>query len=182
MSGRQVSHYGKHYTVENARLYDVPDEPVPIDVSGFGPAAVELAARIGDGFITMGPDEESVAQFRRSGGGRQPALGGLKVCYDTDRAVAVRTVRERWPNMFLPGELGQVLPTPAHFEQATRLVTEQHVKEAGIACGDDPEEHIRNLQAYADAGCDAVFVNQIGPDLRAFFDFCRTEVLPQLRS
>jgi G6PDH family F420-dependent oxidoreductase len=180
-SGDEISHHGKHYTVENARLYDVPDEPVPVDVSGFGPAAVELASRIGDGFITMEPDAESVARFRRGGTGR-PALGGLKVCYDTDRAVAVRTVHERWPNMFLPGELGQVLPTTAHFEQASGLVTEQHVKDAGIACGDDPEEHVRSLRAYADAGFDAVFVNQIGPDLRAFFDFYRTKVLPQLRS
>jgi G6PDH family F420-dependent oxidoreductase len=181
LSGEEISHHGKHYTVENARLYDVPDEPVPIDVSGFGPAAVELASRIADGFITMEPDGDSVARFRRGGTGR-PALGGLKVCYETDRGVAVRTVRERWPNMFLPGELGQVLPTTAHFEQASGLVTEQHVKEAGIACGDDPEEHIRSLTAYADAGFDAVFVNQIGPDLRAFFDFYRTKVLPQLRS
>jgi G6PDH family F420-dependent oxidoreductase len=146
---------------------------VPIDVSGFGPAAVELAARIGDGFITMEPDAEAVARFRRAGGGQSPARGGLKVCYDTDRAVAVRTVRERWPNMFLPGELGQVLPTPAHFEQATRLVTEQHVTDAGLACGNDPEEHVQALAAYAEAGFDAVFVNQIGPDLREFFDFYR---------
>ncbi|QPP10766.1 TIGR03557 family F420-dependent LLM class oxidoreductase [Streptomyces bathyalis] len=182
MSGDQVSHRGRHYTVENARLYDVPSEPVPIDVSGFGPAAVELAARIGDGFITMDPDEESVARFRRGGGGQKPALGGLKVCYDTDRAAAVKTVRDRWPNMFLPGELNQVLPTPAHFEQASQLVTRQHVLDAGMACGDDPDEHVSNLKAYADAGFDAVNVSQIGPDIRGFFDFYRTKVLPQLTS
>jgi len=180
MTGEEISHNGKHYTLENARLYDVPDRPLPIDVSGFGPAAVELAARIGDGFITMEPDEEGVGRFRRAGGGQAPARGGVKVCYDVDREAAVRTVHQRWPNMFLPGELGQVLPTPAHFEQASQLVTEQHVTEAGLVCGDDPEEHVRGLSAYADAGFDAVFVNQIGPDLQGFFDFYRTKVLPQL--
>lgn len=180
MTGEEISHSGKHYTVENARLFDVPDEPLPIDVSGFGPAAIELAARVGDGFITMDPDEESVARFRRAGGGLNPARGGLKVCYDADRDAAVRTVHQRWPNMFLPGELGQVLPTPAHFEQASGLITEQHVIDAGLACGDDPEEHVRNLNAYADAGFDAVFVNQIGFDMQGFFDFYRTKVLPQV--
>lgn len=38
-SGEEISHYGNHYRVENARLYTVPDEPVEIDISGFGPAA-----------------------------------------------------------------------------------------------------------------------------------------------
>ncbi len=180
MTGREFSHYGKHYTVENAQLYDVPEHPVPIDVSAFGPIAEELAGRVGDGFITMEPDEDAIARFRRSGGGQNPALGGTKVCYDTDRASAVRTVHERWANMFLPGELGQVLPTPAHFAQAGQLVTEQQVRDSGMPCGDDPEEHVRALAAYRDAGFDAVHVNQIGSDMRGFFDFYRTKVLPQL--
>ncbi|MTE21619.1 TIGR03557 family F420-dependent LLM class oxidoreductase [Streptomyces sp. TRM43335] len=185
LTGEEVSHHGKHYTVENARLYDVPDEPVPIDVSGFGPAAIELAGRVGDGFVTTMPDVEGLERFRRSGGGRSsgqgPAFAGTKVCYDTDRDTAVRTVHHRWPNMFLPGELGQILPTPAHFEQASQLVTEEQVARSGPVCGADPEEHVQALREFADAGFDVVHVNQIGPDLRGFFDFYRTSVLPRLR-
>ncbi|WP_394813679.1 TIGR03557 family F420-dependent LLM class oxidoreductase [Streptomyces hazeniae] len=180
MTGTQVSHYGKHYTVENARLYDVPEQAVPIDVSAFGPAAEELAMRIGDGFLTMEPDAEAVARFRRGGGGQRPAVGGTKVCYDADRDRAAATVRERWANMFLPGELGQVLPTPAHFTQAGQLVTEAQVRDSGMPLGDDPDEHVRALAAYREAGFGAVHVNQIGHDLRGFFDFYRTKVLPQL--
>ncbi|HEX5568782.1 MAG TPA: TIGR03557 family F420-dependent LLM class oxidoreductase [Streptomyces sp.] len=184
MTGEEVSHRGRHYTLENARLYDVPGEPVPIDISGFGPAAIALAGRIGDGFITTMPNAEDLELFRHSGGGRGsgqgPAFAGTKVCYDTDRDEAVRTVHRRWPNMFLPGELGQILPTPAHFEQASQLVTEAQVAESPVVCGDDPEEHIGALKVFADTGFDVVHVNQIGPDLRGFFDFYRTRVLPQL--
>src|SRR3954469_3564970 len=39
-SGGQRSPRGRHYTVENARIYDLPDEPPPVLVSGFGPKAV----------------------------------------------------------------------------------------------------------------------------------------------
>ena len=47
-AGEQVTQRGKHYTVENAQLYD-PPLPVPlIIVSAFGPTAAELAGRIGD--------------------------------------------------------------------------------------------------------------------------------------
>ncbi|MGW5101333.1 TIGR03557 family F420-dependent LLM class oxidoreductase [Streptomyces sp. NPDC004100] len=180
LTGEQVSHRGTHYTVENARLYTVPDEPVPIDVSAFGPQAAEVAARIGDGLITMTPDADMVERYRRGGGGVSPVSGGLKVCWGPDREEAVRTVHRLWPNESLPGELPQVLPTPRHFEQACELVTQEQIAES-VPCGDDPDAHIEALAAFADAGFDAVYVNQIGKDQRGFFDFYRTKVLPALR-
>ena len=178
-TGEQVSHHGRHYTVENARLYTVPDEPVPIDVSGFGPAATELAGRIGDGFVTMVPDAEAVERFRRSGGDMKPVRGGLKVCWSTDRDEAVRTAHRLWANEQLPGELPQILPTPRHFEQAAQLVTPERVAE-NVTCGDDLDAHLSAINAYKDSGFDAVYISQIGPDQRGFFDFYRTQVLPQL--
>ncbi|GGR74903.1 MULTISPECIES: LLM class F420-dependent oxidoreductase [Streptomyces] len=178
-TGEEVSHHGKHYTVENARLYTVPDEPVPIDVSAFGPKALSLASRVGDGFITMTPDQETVTRFREGGGGTKPVSGGTKVCYGTDRDACVRTVHRLWYNELLPGEMGQVLPSPRHFEQLHELVTEDMVREK-VVCGDDAEQHVSTLRAFADAGFDRVYVNQIGPDQRGFFDFYRTKVLPQL--
>jgi G6PDH family F420-dependent oxidoreductase len=180
LTGEQVSHYGEHYAVENARLYTVPDDPVPIDVSAFGPQAAEAAARIGDGLITMAPDADVVERFRRAGGDGKPVAGGLKVCWGTDRGEAVRTAHRLWPNEQLPGELAQILPTPRHFEQASELVTEQQVA-ASVPCGDDPDAHAEALAAFVDAGFDAVHVSQIGKDQHGFFDFYRTRVLPMLR-
>ncbi|WP_317446282.1 LLM class F420-dependent oxidoreductase [Streptomyces collinus] len=178
-TGEEVSHHGTHYTVENARLYTVPDEPVPIDVSGFGPKATALAARVGDGYITMAPEEEIVTRFRKGGGGAKPVSGGTKVCWGTDREECLRTVRRLWSNELLPGEMGQVLPSPRHFEQLADLVTEDMVREKSV-CGDDVDEHVAALSAFADAGFDRVYVNQIGTDQRGFFDFYRTKVLPRL--
>ncbi len=179
LTGEEVNHRGPHYTVENARLYTVPDEPVPIDVSGFGPKATAVASRIGDGYITMAPDEAMVTRYRKGGGGSKPVSGGLKVCYGPDRDEAVRRVHELWYSEQLPGEMGQVLPSPRHFEQLHELVTEDRVRE-NVVCGDDVEAHVSALSAYADAGFDRVYVGQIGPDQRDFFDFYRTKVLPQL--
>src|SRR5689334_22239551 len=66
--GGQQSHRGRHYTVENARVYDLPQEPPPILVSGFGPKAIKLAARIADGYVTMSPDKDSIELYRSEGG------------------------------------------------------------------------------------------------------------------
>ncbi|MFI5982455.1 TIGR03557 family F420-dependent LLM class oxidoreductase [Streptomyces sp. NPDC051555] len=178
-TGRQVSHRGPHYTVDNARLYTTPHGRLPIHVSGFGPKAAELAGRIGDGFVTMGPDEDAIGRFRDAGGEGKPVLGGLKVCWDTDRDRAVDTAHRIWPTEHLPGELAQILPTPAHFEQASQLVTRDQVAQ-DVPCGNDVEEHVTAVRAYVDAGFEEVYVGQIGPDQEAFFTAYREKVLPAL--
>ncbi|MEE4546906.1 TIGR03557 family F420-dependent LLM class oxidoreductase [Streptomyces sp. V4-01] len=180
-TGERVTHRGTHYTVENARLYTVPSEPAPLFVSGFGPRAADLAGRIGDGFVTMQPDSSLVERFRRSGGADKPVVGGLKVCWDTDRQRAVKTVHRLWPNEQLPGELAQILPTPEHFQQASSLVTEEMVSGA-VVCGDRADDHVEAVGAYAQADFDEVYINQIGPDQRQFFGFYRDQVLPRLRT
>jgi G6PDH family F420-dependent oxidoreductase len=178
--GGVQSHRGRHYRVEHARIYDLPEAPTPIVVSGFGPKAIELAGRIGDGFATVEPDADAVSQFRSSGGEGKVVQGGVKVCWGADEATALEHVTHLWPNEGLPGELAQILPTPAHFEQASSLVTSEMLGES-ITCGPDVDRHVQTLQAYADAGFDELYVNQIGPDQDAFFAAYRDEVLPRLR-
>ncbi|MGR8010961.1 hypothetical protein [Streptomyces hypolithicus] len=121
-----------------------------------------------------------VARFRDAGGGGKPVIGGLKVCWGEDREKAVETVHRLWPNEQLPGELAQILPTPAHFEQASQLVTHEQVS-GNVPCGDDVEEHVGAVRAYVDAGFDEVYIGQIGPDQDAFFTASRDKLLPALR-
>jgi G6PDH family F420-dependent oxidoreductase len=166
--GGVQSHRGRHYRVSHARVYDLPDEPPPVLVSAFGPSATKLAARIADGFCTTSPDEEMIGLYR-SEGGTGPILAGSKVCFGDDEQECVRTVHRLWPNIGIPGELAQILPTPAHFEQAAELVTEEMIGEA-VPCGPDLDHHAQELQAFADAGVDELFVQQVGPEQDAFFD------------
>jgi G6PDH family F420-dependent oxidoreductase len=184
--GAFVSHYGRHYTVEQARIYTLPSAPPPIYVSGFGPKAAELAGRIGDGYITTSPDKDLIAQFRESGGNGKPLEAGYKVCWGTDDDTCVRTAHRLWANSGVPGELSQVLPSPRHFEQVASLVTEDSTRKS-IAYGDSVDRHVDAFQPYADAGFDTVYISQMGgaehaTSYRGFFDFYRDEVLPRLRS
>jgi G6PDH family F420-dependent oxidoreductase len=176
--GGQFSHYGLHYQVENARIYTLPERPPDILVSGFGPKAIELAARAGDGYCAVMPEQDFVDRFRAAGGGDKLVQGGTKVCYGPDADECVKTVHRLWPNESLPGELAQVLPTPAHFEQASELVTEEMIAES-VPCGPDVDAIVAAFQEYADAGFDELYVQQIGPRQEKFFELLEREVLPR---
>jgi G6PDH family F420-dependent oxidoreductase len=177
--GGVKDHDGRYYTVENARIYTLPEGPVPIYVSGFGPKSATLAGRIGDGFCCTKPDAELVGTFRDSGGGSKPVQGGFKVCWGPDEQQAVQTAHRLWANEQLPGELAQILPTPAHFEQASQLVTPEMVGQS-VVCGPDADRHVLQARSFVDAGYDEVYVQQIGPDQEGFFRFWAEEVAPKL--
>jgi G6PDH family F420-dependent oxidoreductase len=177
-TGEVVTLSTDHYDVEHARIYTLPDAPPPVFVSGFGPKAIEVAGRIGDGFTTVMPDADAIGRFHAAGGDGKPVQAGTKVCYGSDEAEAVRTVHRIWPNEALPGELPQVLPTPEHFEQASELVTEAMIAES-VPCGPDIDRHVAAFQEYADAGADELYVQQIGGGHEAFFEAYARDVLPR---
>jgi len=172
--GGVVNHRGRHFTVENARIYSCPDDAPPIRISAFGPRALRLAAKIGDGFVTTRPDRAVVREYRRQGG-KGPTVAALKVCWDADETTARKLAFQLWPTEGLSGQLSQELPMPAHFEQAAAVVTEEMVADA-VACGPDPERHARAISEYLEAGFDEVYVSQIGPDLGGFLSFYDSEL------
>jgi G6PDH family F420-dependent oxidoreductase len=178
--GGTVNHHGRYYTVENARIYSLPDQPPPVLVSGFGPKSTALAARIADGYVNTAPDADSVHSYR-SHGGKGPTVAAVKVCWGRDESAARKLAFELWPTTGVPGELSQELPTPAHFEQAAQNVTEDMVADK-IACGPDPERHLSAIRQYIDAGYDEIYVSQIGDDQTGFFDFFARELRPRLES
>jgi coenzyme F420-dependent glucose-6-phosphate dehydrogenase len=177
--GGLQSHHGRHYTVENARIYTLPEEPPPVMVAGGGPKATELAGRIGDGFFGLVPDPEVIAQFERAGGKGKPRFGQLHVCWAESEQEARRTAFEWWPTAAVSGNLNWELPLPSHFEEAAARATEEQVAE-NVICGPDPERHLEAVREFADAGYDHVYVHQVGPDQEGFLRFFQRELAPRL--
>jgi len=178
--GKQISHHGVHYEVQEARIYTLPEQPVPILVSAFGPQAAELAGRIGDGICTTMPDAELIKTFRDAGGGSKPVQTGTKVNWGRDADAALTEAHRLWANEALPGQLAQTLPRPGDFEDAMSLVPKDMIAEA-MTCGPDVDKHVAQLQEFVDAGADEVYVQQIGPDFDGFFTTYEKDVLPALR-
>jgi G6PDH family F420-dependent oxidoreductase len=176
-TGEVVDHVGDHYEVEHARIYTLPETPVPIFISGFGPKSAALAGRLGDGFMCTKPDTELVKAFRDAGGAGKPMQAGTKFCWAPTKEQGTETAHRLWATGGLPGELDQVLPTPEHFEQASSLVTPEMIG-ATMPTGPDPEKYVQTIKEYEAAGFDELYVEQIGPDQQEFFDFFDKEVRP----
>ena len=125
-TGKLVSHRGKHYTIENARLYTLPDEPPPLVVAAAGPNAAELAGRMGEGLVGVSPQAEVVEAFNAAGGKGKPRYGQVQVCWAEDEQQAKQTALDWFPNIALPGDLSQELPQPAQFEDHRAAERGQH--------------------------------------------------------
>lgn len=179
--GDELNYWGEFYNVENARLYTLPnDGPPPIYVAASGPESAALAGEIGDGFITTKANPKLIEEFESNGGKGKPKIAQLKVCWAQNENDALETVYKYWPTALVPGTLHADLPTPAHFEDAVKLIQKEKLKEE-VVLGPDAQKHIQGLQELIDMGFEQVYVHQIGPDQDGFFNFYQKEVMPKLR-
>jgi coenzyme F420-dependent glucose-6-phosphate dehydrogenase len=177
--GKQENFSGEYYQIENARLYTLPDELPPIALAAGGPNAAKLAGEIGDGFVGTTADEEVINAFNQSGGTGKPRYGELTVCWAKNEDQAEQTAYRLWPISGLNGPLMSELALPAYFEQASTMIDARTVAKT-VICGPDAQRHLEEIQKYAQAGYDHVFVHQVGPDQEGFFQFYERKILPRL--
>lgn len=177
--GETVDHDGRHYCVEDARIYDPPSQPIPIVVSAFGPKAAEVAARCGDGLWTTSGASEPIKRWREHGG-EGPVYSQLTLCWAEDRDKALEQAHRIWRNAGVAGQLSQDLPTPTHFEQASSTVTPDMIAES-VACGPDVAAIVSAAEELIAGGVDHLYFHQIGPDQEGFLDVWSSEIEPALR-
>jgi coenzyme F420-dependent glucose-6-phosphate dehydrogenase len=176
-TGELTTHHGRHFAVENARIYTLPPTLPPIHVASSGERMAGVAGRIGDGLIGTGPDKAVIAAYRDAGG-RGPRFGQVTVCWGESAAGARKTAVEWWPTAAIHGNATQELALPQDFEDLARLVDEEDVA-AVIPCGPEPQPILDAIAAYVDAGYDHVYVHQVGPDQEGFLDFASRSLLPE---
>ena len=177
--GGEQSHRGRYFTVEEARVYTLPQVPPPLCIAAGGEQAATLAGRAGDGLIGVSPEAELLQQFSAAGGRRKPRYGQVTVCYAGREAEARKIAHEWWPTAGLHGTLSWEIKTPKLFGQAVKSVREEDVAES-VVCGPDARRHLEAINRFAEAGYDHVYLHQVGPDQEGFFRFYEERILPEL--
>jgi G6PDH family F420-dependent oxidoreductase len=179
-AGETLTHRGTHFSVDRARIFSLPDEPPPILISGFGPEATDLAARIGDGYVNTNPDPELLQRYRKAGGSG-PAHAGTKICWAPSEDDAAKTAARLWGFQGISGQSSQELPSWVEFAELAQAGSPEDAAES-VPCGPDPERAADAIRAYVDAGYDEVYISQMGPDQAGGIRFLADEVLPLVRA
>lgn len=179
--GDYFSFSGRHFDVERAKLYDLPDSPVPIGIAVSGAESVSLAAEHADCMIATEPDGSLVDGFNRAGGSGRPKYGQLPVCYDEDESAARARARRLW-RWAAPGwHVMSELPDPRAFDAASQQVREDDIVDL-VPCGPDTARHVAAVKEFAKAGFTHVALVQVGADQQGrFLSWAQSELLPALR-
>ncbi len=176
--GRVTDIPGAYFTVDQARIYSLPQTLPKITVSAMGTKSAQLAGEIGDGLVTTSPNKEVIDVFKESGGEGKPIYGQASVCYDVDEKKAMQTAAKYWPTSAISGQASQELPMPLHFEQLAKDVTPDKIGES-MVCGANKKRHLEQIQQYIDAGFTHVYIHQVGPNQEEFIKFYAEEILPE---
>ena len=181
-TGELVTYQGEYFRVDSARIWDMPDDPVPIAVAVSGHKSLELFAPLGDHLISTKPEKELIDGWRELRGSESRSIGQIPICWDPDRDAAIARAHDqfRW---FVGGwHINADLPTPAGFSAASRFVRPEDVA-ASIACGPDLDEIAERIRPFIDAGYTDIALMQVGDEKQQeFLDTAAGPLLDKLRA
>jgi G6PDH family F420-dependent oxidoreductase len=177
--GESCNHRGRHYRVEQAQLFDLPDRPVEIVVGASGPQSAVLAAEAGDGIMGVEPDRSLLEAWRKAGG-KGKACGEIAICYAPSEEEAAALAHDQHRFGLLGWSVLSELATPASFDEATAKLRKEDVAKQ-IPCGPDAEKHAEAINRFTEAGFDHVAIVGIGPDQKGFCEFFQKRLRPLLK-
>ncbi|MBB6439491.1 TIGR03557 family F420-dependent LLM class oxidoreductase [Streptomyces candidus] len=173
-SGGYQSYEGKYLRLEDARVFDLPEELPLIAVAGSGKASARLAAELGDGLFAN-EDKPEIVQHYRDAGGTGPRYAEVPMAWAPDEDTAAKAALEssRWA--MTGWKVMSELPNPVNFDAASTTVRKEDMLEK-FACGPEPSRYLEVAQKFADAGFDHLVMQNAGPDPDGFIDFYQREL------
>src|SRR6202035_4827656 len=115
--GGYRSYDGKYLKLEDARVFDLPDEPPVIAVAASGTESARIAAELGDGLFAVEPDGDLVSTWQRLGG-RGPAYAEIPLAWAQNQDAAVTAVLEKSAFALTGWKVMAELPNPVNFQAA----------------------------------------------------------------
>ncbi|GAB2480899.1 TIGR03557 family F420-dependent LLM class oxidoreductase [Nocardiopsis aegyptia] len=179
-SGGYHSYEGRHLALEDARVFDLPEEPPPIIVAAGGERSATMAAELGDGMFGTEPSRVLTGAYENNGGDG-PLYCEVPLAWAPDEASALDAARETFRFGLTGWKVMSELPNPVNFEAATALITRDHMRD-GLGFGPDPERHLAVIRQFAAAGYDHLCLVNSGPDPEGFFRFFEEELAEPVRA
>ena len=160
-TGDLVTYDGSYFRVDSARIWDAPDDGVPIGVAVSGAASIDRFAPLGDHLIAVQPDADLLGGWDAAHEGDSRKIGQIPISWDPDRDAAISRAHDEFRWFGGGWGVNADLPTPAGFEAASQFVRPEDVADA-IACGPDLDALAESARPFLDAGFTDVAIVQIG--------------------
>jgi len=186
-----VTFDGDYYQLVDAKIYDRPEQPVPVYIAAGGPVVAKYAGRAGDGFIcTSGKGmelytdkllpavQEGAAAAERDAAGIDRMIE-IKMSYDRDPEQALENTRFWAPLSLTPEQKHSVSSSEEMERLADELPIEQIARRWIVAS--NPDEAMAQLKPYLDAGFTHLVFHGPGHDQQRFLTQLTEDVVPLLR-
>ena len=188
-SGKVVKHDGEYFTLESAKLYTLPEQPVPILVATAGPMNAKRTGKFADGLITVGAADEKIrmlwdkfAEGAREAGKDPDAMRTqlqVHVSWAATQEEAERNALVEWPNGGMPFPK-QDIRNPEDFANMAKLVRIEDYRNRMLISA-DLDEHASALRGFVEMGFDEIYLHNVGRNQAEFIAAFGERVLPQLR-
>lgn len=178
-TGEYVSFGGKYFQLDDARIFDLPKQPLKMYIAGGGLQAAKLAAQIGDGFCNTEPKKEIFDAYRSNGGNGQNIWAQLVTSWAPTEEEGLQIAYESFRFAAGGWKVQAELPNPVNFGAATKNVAPEDLAES-IPAGNDVRKFVESIRQFTDAGVSNMAVAYPGQDLDGFLEFWREELRPAL--
>ena len=188
-SGKVVKHDGEYFTLESAKLYTRPEQPVPIYVATAGPVNAKKTGRFADGIITVGAADEKINMLwdkfregaKEAGKDASAMRTQLQVHVSwapTQKAAEEQALKE-WPNGGMPFPK-QDIKNPEDFANIAKMVRIENFANRMLISA-DLDEHAAQLQNFVAMGFDEIYLHNVGRNQAEFISTFGEKVLPNLK-
>ena len=181
-AGEEVTHHGL-VTVEQARIWDVPQPPPPLIAPAISVETARRSAAWADGLVTVNQPPEKLREMLgayRDNGGRGKAVLQIHLSWAPAENEAEAIAMDQWrSNVFAP-PIPWDLPTAAHFDGVSADVGAEQVRRA-VNVSSSLDQHAEWLGEYLGLGFDELYLHFVGQQQAPFIDAFADKVLPQLR-
>lgn len=186
-TGERIDFFGRYYRTNQARLYDLPDQAVPIYIAASGPRSMKLAGAKGDGLITdtkTAQQQEMRKAFAEGAAAAGKDASAMPLLAEHMVVVGDENDARRSAPLwrFQPKSFDLFVgdPNPVDIQRRAEQDIPLNQVYADWPVSADPGVHISALQKLIDGGVSHIFVHSPQADQKSVIRFYGEQVLPKV--
>lgn len=178
-TGKYVSFRGKYFNLDDAKIFDLPDQPLKLYLAAGGPQAAKLAAEIADGMCNTEPNEEVFKTYIDNGGDKAALWAQLVTAYGKTEQEGLTAAYKAFRFAAGGWKVQAELPNPINFGAATKMIKPEDLADL-LSAGPDANKHADSIKEFLDLGVTNMALAYPGQDHDGYFKFWTDELRPLL--